>query len=279
MGSTEDVAQASPTATEAGPATQPALEVRGVTVNFGGVRALDRVSVTVPVGSRVGVVGPNGAGKSTLFHVMSGFLVPDEGSVVLGGRDVTRTPPHVRARRGLSRTFQHPEIFESITVAEQLTLSYRLHVEPERMVRDLFSLRAWRRSGQEERDRVTYLIELLGLQRFAHREVQGLPMGVARLTEVGSALVGKPSVILLDEPSAGLDRRETNELAVAVEEAARQENVAVVLVEHDLDFVLEMARLVYVLDFGQLLASGSPAEIRADETVQAAYLGTVSVSE
>jgi branched-chain amino acid transport system ATP-binding protein len=258
--------------------TAPALEVRQVTVNFGGVRALDGVDLTVPASSRVGLVGPNGAGKTTLFQVMSGFLVPNEGSVLLDGRDVTRTSPHARARLGLARTFQHPEVFETITVAEQLTLAYRVHAEPRRMWTDLLSLRGWRRGANDELDRVSAMIELLGLQAFAHREVQGLPMGIARLAEVGSALIAKPRVILLDEPSAGLNSQETGELAAAVAEAADQEDVAVVLVEHDLHFVLAMARLVYVLNFGQLIASGSPAEIRANDTVQDAYLGKASIA-
>jgi branched-chain amino acid transport system ATP-binding protein len=236
------------------------------------------VSLTVGAASRVGLVGPNGAGKTTLFQVMSGFLVPNDGSVFLDGRDVTRIAPHVRVRLGLARTFQQPERFETMTVAEQLILSYRVHTEYSRTWTDLLSWRGWQRSDSQERDRVGGMIELLGLQPFAQREVQGLPMGIARLVEVGCALIAKPRVVLFDEPSAGLNSQETDELAAAIEVAAAREGVAVVLVEHDLDFVLEMARLVYVLDFGQLIASGSPAEIRANEAVQTAYLGTGTIT-
>jgi len=260
------------------PASAPVLEVRDVTVDFGGVRALSAVSLNVPGSARVGLVGPNGAGKTTLFQVISGFLVPDKGSVILDGRDVTAAAPHVRARLGLARTFQVPERFETMTVAEQLTLAHRIHAERRRMWSDLVSLRGWRPGSPGELERVGEIIELLGLQPFARREVQGLPVGIAKLIEVGCALISRPRVLLLDEPSAGLDTKETMEFARAIDRAAEQEHVAVVLVEHDLDLVLNMAQLVYVLDFGRLIAAGSPEEIRADEAVQAAYLGTASVT-
>lgn len=251
-----------------------ALEVRDVSVRFGGVPVLSEVNLTVPPASRVGLVGPNGAGKTTMFQVMSGFLVPDSGSVILNGQDVTKRAAHVRARGGLARTFQHPEVFETMTVVDQLTLSLRLRTSPGRVWSDLLSPRGWQTTARGEGDRVGEIIELLGLQPFAHREVQSVPFGIARLVEVGAALIARPRVVLLDEPSAGLDSRETRELAEAIERVASHDDVAVLLVEHDLDFVLNMAELVYVLNFGVMIASGTPAEIRAHTDVQDAYLGT-----
>jgi branched-chain amino acid transport system ATP-binding protein len=243
-------------------------------VRFGGLTALQDVDLVVPNKAKVGLVGPNGAGKSTLFAVLSGLLKPVSGHVELLGRDVTHTSPQERARRGIARSFQQPELFRSLTISEHLVLAHRIRHERSRLWSDLGTGRGWRPPDEQEVTRVARILEVLGLEAAADRETDGLPTGTARLVEVGRALAADPKVLLLDEPSAGLNAYETRELANALERVATNGRIAILLVEHDLDFVMGISSLVYVLDSGRLIASGSPAQVRQDPIVQAAYLGT-----
>lgn len=255
------------------PAAPPALEASGVRVRFGGVQALDDVSIAVPSGSLVGLVGPNGAGKSTLFGVCSGLTRPDAGRVLLSGRDVTRATPQARARRGLARTFQHPEMFSGLTVRDHLTVAYRTHRDRKRLWTDMFTAASLRKPDAEERDRVGSLLELLSLASLADTVVDGLPLGTTRLVEVGRALASSPSVVLLDEPLSGLDHGETVRLAEALARTVREQGISLLLVEHDVATVLSLCSHVFVLEFGVLIAEGDPAAIRSDPAVKAAYLG------
>jgi len=257
--------------TPPGGSTTTVLEARDVTVRFGGVVALSEVSLTVPERSIVGLVGPNGAGKTTLFGVLSGILTPNRGSVFLRGRDVSRDSTLARARLGLARTFQRTELFADLTVREHLILGHRARHGRPRLVADLLG----RPTGDRavERDRVTGLLDVLGLVPVADRPARTLPLGTGRLVEVGRALATDPSVILLDEPSSGLDVHETQQLADTLRRARDERGVALVLVEHDLDLVLGLSDVVNVLDFGIMIATDTPAAIRADERVRAAYIG------
>jgi ABC-type branched-subunit amino acid transport system ATPase component len=248
-----------------------ALRAEAVTVRFGGLTALSGVDLDVPAGGAVGLVGPNGAGKTTLFGVLSGLLRPTEGSVHMGGVDVTAESPQRRARRGLARTFQRIELFWELTVREHLVLAHRSRHHRSRLWADLVGRGL--RSDPSEQRAVDEMLDLLDLHPVADRVVAGLPLGTGRLVEVGRALANDPSVLLLDEPSSGLDRHETQALSDALVRTCRDRGVAMVLVEHDLDFVLGVSERVTVLDFGQVLAVGPPGAIRADAKVQAAYLG------
>jgi ABC-type branched-subunit amino acid transport system ATPase component len=254
----------------------PLLEARGVTVRFGGLAALDDVSIRVEPGRILGVVGPNGAGKTTLFGVLSGLLQPSPGEVLIEGQRVTHLPPQERARRGLARTFQRAHLFAELTVREHLELTYRWLHGRQSYLRDLVGLGA-RVREEGERDRVDRLLQSLGLTHVQHQPANSLPLSTARLVEVGRALAGTPKVVLFDEPSSGLDSRETEQLASVLLRACQDEGVALVLVEHDFELVLGLSDRVDVLDFGRLIASGAPAEIRADPAVQAAYIGTERV--
>jgi ABC-type branched-subunit amino acid transport system ATPase component len=254
----------------------PLLEARGVTVRFGGLAALDDVSIRVDPGRILGVVGPNGAGKTTLFGVLSGLLQPSPGEVLIEGQRVTHLPPQERARRGLARTFQRAHLFAELTVREHLELTYRWLHGRQSYLRDLVGLGA-RVREEGERDRVDRLLQSLGLTHVQHQPANSLPLSTARLVEVGRALAGTPKVVLFDEPSSGLDSRETEQLASVLLRACQDEGVALVLVEHDFELVLGLSDRVDVLDFGRLIASGAPAEIRADPAVQAAYIGTERV--
>jgi ABC-type branched-subunit amino acid transport system ATPase component len=231
------------------------LQVRGVTVAFGGNRALDGVALNAEPGRVTGLIGPNGAGKSTLFDVVSGLRTPSTGQVFLGDRDVTRTRPAARARCGLARTFQRLELFGRLSVRDNLIVAAELGPEPRKAART-----------------ATEILTRLGLTDVADSAPDALPTGVGRLVEVGRALALRPNVLLLDEPAAGQDAAETDRFA-ALLRALADDGTAVVLVEHDMGLVMSVCDDVYVLDLGKIIAVGPPEVIRKDETVLAAYLG------
>ncbi|MER3452752.1 MAG: ABC transporter ATP-binding protein [Acidimicrobiia bacterium] len=249
------------------------LEVRDVTVTFGGLRALDRVSLAVPGRSITGLIGPNGAGKTTLFGVISGLVRPRGGSVLIDGVDVTREPPQARARRGLARTFQRLELFGDLTVQEHLVVAYRARFRRVRLHRDL--LGSGSRPFPGEREEVEALLELLGLVGVASVPARSLPLGTGRLVEIARALATRPKVLLLDEPSAGLDADESVRFAEVLRRLPEERGLALLVVEHNVELVLGLAQRVTVLDFGAVIAEGTPEQVRADSAVQAAYLGTM----
>ncbi|MFC4503529.1 MULTISPECIES: ABC transporter ATP-binding protein [Streptomyces] len=233
----------------------PLLQAEEVTVSFGGRRALDTVSLAAEAGRVTGLIGPNGAGKSTLFDVVSGLRRPRGGRVRLDGRDITREGPARRARRGMSRTFQHLELFGRLTVRDNLLVAAELGPE--------------RRHAARTADAV---LTRLGLTDRADEPADALPTGLARLVEVGRALVLRPRVLLLDEPAAGQDAEETERFAALLRSLAA-DGTAVLLVEHDMGLVMSVCDEVYVLDLGAVVACGPPARIQQDKTVLAAYLG------
>jgi ABC-type branched-subunit amino acid transport system ATPase component len=258
--------------TESDPSA-PVFEARDVSVHFGGVTALDGVSISVAPASLVGLVGPNGAGKTTLFSVCSGLLRPNAGRVYIGGVDVTDASPQDRARRGLARTFQQPELFMGLTVREHLVLAYRARHRRARLWKDMVTPGSLRKPEPAETERVQHLLELLSLTDIADVVVDTLPLGTTRLVEVGRARATSPALVLLDEPSAGLDQWESERLAEALRRTVQDEHLSVLLVEHDVAMVLGLSSNVFVLDFGELLAEGPPDLIRNDPRVKAAYLG------
>jgi branched-chain amino acid transport system ATP-binding protein len=250
-----------------------ALEATGVTVRFGGLVALADISIAVPAATIVGLVGPNGAGKTTLFNVMSGLLKPNDGEVYISGKRVTHKTPASRARLGLARTFQQTELFLGLTVREHVVLGYRVRNQRRRLWSDLVTGGSLRRESQAEKDRVDQLVELLGLTSVANAPSASLPLGTARRVEVARALATGPSVVLLDEPSSGLDARETEQLSSALTSVVAEEKVSLLLVEHDVAMVLGLSSRVTVLDFGVCIAEGPPEQVRNDPAVRAAYLG------
>jgi ABC-type branched-subunit amino acid transport system ATPase component len=250
------------------------LEARGVSVRFGGVQALGGAWLVVGSGSTVGLIGPNGAGKSTFLGVLSGTQVPQRGSVYLDGQDVTGLGARQRAVRGLARTFQLPEMFSSLTVREHLVVAYRARHQPRRFLSDLATLGSLRRGPAAEREVVDSVLEMAGLAPYADRVPEGLSLGAHRLVEIGRAVASGPRVVLLDEPGSGLHGAARERLADVLAELGRRPEVSVVLVEHDVDLVLSLSQQVFVLDFGAVIASGTPDEIRGSRAVQEAYLGT-----
>jgi branched-chain amino acid transport system ATP-binding protein len=266
------------------PTTQPpaavgeaCLECRDVTVRFGGVVALNSVSLRVPPATIVGLVGPNGAGKSTLFSVLSGLHGPNDGQVFFEGADITRMSAGRRAHLGLARTFQHPEMFTGLTTREHLQLAHRISTNRSRIWTDVVTGRGFRRADKEEVARVDVLLEALNLTEIANRPVAGLPLGMTRLVEIARALATNPKVLLLDEPSSGLDAQETEQVMRVFELAVQRSGVSLLLVEHDVEMVLRLCGYVNVLDFGVKIGEGTPDEIRNNQVVRAAYLGDEGV--
>ena len=239
------------------------LEVEHVVVQFGGVRALDDVDLSVDAGAVTGLIGPNGAGKTTLFNVICGLQPTAAGHVRLGGDLLDGTSPHRRARLGIARTFQRLEVFGSMTVRDNLRVAAE--------VRRSWS-RADRRTTPPPLEVAEGLLERVGLAEVAGARVESLPTGLARLVEVGRALATQPSVLLLDEPSSGLSESETDSFAGLLEGLAA-DGLGILLVEHDVDLVMRVCARLHVLDFGRIIAVGAPAEVQRDPLVQAAYLG------
>jgi branched-chain amino acid transport system ATP-binding protein len=254
-------------------AARPRLQCQDVAVRFGGVVAVGSVSLVIPPASIVGLIGPNGAGKSTLFSVLSGLRRPNGGTVQFEGTDITRASVQHRARLGLARTFQHPEIFSGLTVREHVILADRVSTRRTRIWSDMVTARGFRRADAEEGERVNTLLDALRLTRVAEQPVATLSLGMTRLVEIARALAARPSVLLLDEPSSGLDAQETMQVSEVFRLAVEQRGVSLLLVEHDMSLVLDLCDRVNVLDFGVMIASGTPDEIRADPAVRAAYLG------
>ncbi len=236
------------------------LEIEAVTVRFGGNVALDDVNLHAEPGTVTGLIGPNGAGKTTLFNVITGLLPPNAGKIRLDGRDLTRLSPTKRARRGLGRTFQRLELFSLLSVRENIRVAADVR-------------RGWSKDKEDPAAVVESIIERVGLTDVADARVDALPTGQCRLVELGRCLATKPSVLLLDEPASGQNEEETAAFAALLGQLAG-EGIAVVLVEHDVHLVMQVCSRVHVLDFGQIIAAGTPTEIQRDEAVLAAYLGS-----
>jgi len=235
------------------------LEIREVTVRFGGNVAVDDVGLAVEAGRITGLIGPNGAGKTTLFNVITGLQAPTRGAVLLDGQDISGQRPYKRARLGMARTFQRLELFGSLTVRENIQMAASVH-------------RRFARDHEPIGEVATRIIAQLGLEAVEEARADSLPTGQGRLVELGRALAIKPRLLLLDEPASGQDERETEQFSRILREIA-DSGVAVLIVEHDMSLVMSVCEHIYVLDFGKLMASGSPVEIRNDPAVQAAYLG------
>ncbi len=255
--------------------TRTVLAARDVTVRFGGLVALSDVSLDVAPGEIVGLVGPNGAGKSTMFGVLSGIQRASRGSVMMAGEDVTSATAQRRARLGMARTFQQPELFLGLSVREHLVLAHRVRNSARRLWSDMLWPASLTRPRRAETEHVNALIDLLGLGLAARAPVASLPLGMCRLVEIGRALATQPKVVLLDEPLSGLDSKAAENLMSVFGRIVREsaDPVSLLLVEHDVAAVLALSDQIYVLNFGELVASGEPDAIRANPAVQAAYLG------
>ena len=236
------------------------LEIEDILMQFGGITAVNHASVSVEPGRVAGLIGPNGAGKTTTFNIISGLQEPTSGTVRFDGQDITRESVHDRARRGIARTFQRLEVFGSLSVHDNILTAAEIH-------------RSWSGgSGRDVRRATQEIIDLIGIREFADQRADAIPTGVARLTELGRALAIGPRVLLLDEPSSGLNEEETHDFGELLLQLAA-DGRAILMVEHDVDLVMQVCSWIDVLDFGTIIASGPADEIRDDPDVQAAYLG------
>ena len=247
------------------------LSIEGLGISFGGLKAVHDVSFTVKPGEIVSVIGPNGAGKTTLFNMISGVYIPGAGKVVLNGEDVTALSPHLLARRGMCRTFQNLQIFQSMSVLENVISGYHLQ-ESGNVLADLLNLSAARRRAKQAEDGARELLRRVGLERAAEREAGSLSYGSLKRLEIARAMALQPKVLLLDEPAAGCNAVETEEIDHLIAEIAAS-GVAILLVEHDMKMVMRISNHIVVLDHGEKIAEGDPASVSRNPAVIAAYLG------
>jgi branched-chain amino acid transport system ATP-binding protein len=252
-----------------------ALRAQGIRKSFAGIVALDDVTLEISEGERVGLIGPNGAGKTTFFNCLLGVLRPDAGAVELAGRDVSRLPVHQRARLGIGRTFQRIELFPDSTVHDHLLIAERIRLGRGRLWKDLFGLG---RPTADELARCDEVLRLLGLVDLADAPIERLGLGQCRLVEVGRALMTEPKVLLLDEPSSGLDQAETAALAQTLQAVQAEHGFSIMLVEHDIEMVASFTSRCYVLDFGKLIVHGPTRDVLASDEVRAAYIGDLEPS-
>ncbi len=248
-----------------------ALAASGLRMDFGGVTAVDGVSLSVESGEILAIIGPNGAGKTTLFNLISGIYPPKEGGVQLGGEDVTGLAPHLLAGRGLSRTFQNLQIFFRMTALENVMVGRHIH-ERRNVLAHLCKWPSVIAQNRNTRERAFELLKRLDLTLFANDPAGALPYGALKRLEIARSLATEPKVLLLDEPAAGCNAVETAEIDAAIQAIAR-DGVAVVLVEHDMRLVMKISNRIHVLDQGRTLAEGSAGEIRDNPAVIEAYLG------
>jgi branched-chain amino acid transport system ATP-binding protein len=251
------------------------LVASGITVRFAGVVANDAVDLEVRPGEIVGLIGPNGAGKTSFFNTVTGFVAPEAGSIAFNGTDVTSASPVERAALGMARTFQQSKLFPHLTVRENLLLGRHLSYGVAAW-RSALRTPAARRAEADARARVADLAAELGLTDALDGRVDELTYATRRWVEVGRALATDPSLLLLDEPGAGMDIGESASFGRILREAQRRRDLSVLLIEHDVALVLDVCDRVYVIDFGKVIAAGSPDEIRADDAVRRAWLGSES---
>jgi branched-chain amino acid transport system ATP-binding protein len=241
-------------------------------INFGGIRALDRVSFAVEPGEVFTIIGPNGAGKTTIFNLISRLYDPSQGRLTFAGEDITHVPPHEIARRGIARTFQNIELFQHATVLQNLLLGRHAH-RRSRFAQELLFLPRVRRHELAHREAVEQVIDFLDLQQYRETLIANLPYGVRKVVEMARALCTTPTLLLLDEPSSGLSVEETEDMAFWIQDIRTLLGITVLMVEHDMSLVSAVSDRVLALNYGRTLALGTAREVQAHPDVVKAYLG------
>jgi branched-chain amino acid transport system ATP-binding protein len=259
------------------PSEATLLQVEGVHLSFGGIQALSDVSLRARRGEITAVIGPNGAGKTSLFNTISGFYRPQQGRVRLAGADITSQRPHQRAALGLARTFQNVALFRGMSVLDNIKLGghTRLSANPFTAMRYLGSARREEMALRREIERD--VIDFLEIDHIRHLPVAGLSYGLQKRVELARALAMRPQVLMVDEPVAGMNREETEDMARFILDIQEERGISVLLIEHDMGLVMDISNHVVVLNFGHVIAQGAPAQVRAHPEVVRAYLGEKAV--
>lgn len=248
------------------------LEVFALSMRFDGLLAVDDVSLSVRDKEVFAVIGPNGAGKTTVFNCISGFYQPTAGSITLQGTAIARKPSHVVAQQGLVRTFQNIRLFKTLTVVENLLVAQHNQLN-NNLLSGLFKLPAYRRSEKAALDRAAYWLDQLGLSALANRAAGTLSYGLQRRVEIARCMISKPRLLLLDEPAAGLNPPEKQELQQLIDRLRREHGVAILLIEHDMSLIMGISDRILVMEHGKPIVIGTPEQVRNDERVIKAYLG------
>lgn len=247
-----------------------ALEVSSLSISFGGIKALEDVSLTVPEGVAVGIIGPNGAGKSTLLNCITGYYSPDEGDITVGGENCNGKSVRTMASLGIARTFQNLELFEDQSVIDNIAFGAVRHItsafKPS-------GWRSWRSRSRQITATATDIAVQLGLADVLREEAKTLPYALKKQVELGRALMSRPKILLLDEPTAGLGPDDRRRLVAALAKARVQFEFTPVVIAHDMPLIFEVSEYIYVLDFGRLCACGTPGEVRTNQLVRSVYLG------
>lgn len=248
------------------------LKVSGLCMRFGGLLAVDHVDFDVKSDEVFAIIGPNGAGKTTVFNCVGGFYKPTEGDILMDGQRITGLSSHMVARHGLVRTFQNVRLFKQLTVLENLLVAQHTQVET-RLLPGLLKLKSYRQSEADALSRAAQWLDFMGLRQYANREAGNLAYGHQRRLEIARCMITKPRLLMLDEPAAGLNPQEKQDLQRLIDRLRREFGVAVLLIEHDMSLIMGISDRILVMEHGKPIMTGTPQAVRSDERVIKAYLG------
>lgn len=248
------------------------LKANNISIVFGGLHAVENFSIEIKEGELVGLIGPNGAGKTTVFNMLTGVYVPTSGTVELRGQDVTKLSPHARVKIGISRTFQNIRLFKRMSVLENVKVSSNVHMNYGIFTAIFKTKKYWEQEDKATKEALE-ILEVLGLTEYKDEQAQNLPYGKQRKLEIARALASHPAILCLDEPAAGMNPIETEELMETIQIVRKKFNTAILLIEHDMKLVMGICERIKVISFGKEIATGTPDEIKNNKEVIAAYLG------
>jgi branched-chain amino acid transport system ATP-binding protein len=250
------------------------LAIKDITVQFGGLVAVNQLNLSVEQGEILSLIGPNGAGKTTVLNCLSRYYTPKSGSILFDGEELLKYQPNQVIKKGIGRSFQNVELFSKMTVLENLLMgyNYRLHSN---FFASIFSLPSFRKEEKEARDKVEEILDLFNLSGIKNENVTNLSFGIQKKIDMARAIISHPKLVLLDEPVAGTNPQETSELALLIKRLNKEKGITILMIEHDMTFVMSISDRVAVMEFGKKIAEGTPSEIQNNRAVIEAYLGEV----